>query len=963
MRPGRVYRLYPHSLFEALPEYNVCEMSHQPLENTLLQLRSILPAGSSVRTLLAEAIEPPADADVLRGLVSLASSGILDSGGDDAALPLDRRLELLDRAGLTSTGKLAAALPLDHTLSRLVAIGIALDCTAEAIVIAAGVSLGRPVFRNATPLVIEDPDEYNALVRLVSHGRRMLDGGLYSDPLALIGLVVQHARVQLEEQKKKNKKKKETSPHDRQEEEEEEEEPREATAAAGEADSEEEEEEDDDEADGLGVERTRMRVRVQKRWCEFLGVAPRLLRRLLNTIEDVKHVLAQKLKLQPAKLQLPTSWPPRGSEGLFKVHTLRAMLVWSFPSHLMRATLPGGGVNGSGGAGDDDGHLGGPSLPRQQQQQSLSHNRVHLASSLTDDQLDKLLPPSAALRYSVQYRRCEVIQLARATAAPLTLLRDAVETAIMPMTRPSWIFLQTPDHATASDRDHNASDRAGARGSGATLLQIWVDCERLGELEAGLSSFGALLAGGDDGDEETIYHGGQRRLVHVVGAHSADRVYEGGVTSAQLRAASDASADGEAGGNGNGSVRSYAYVAMRLHLHRGQQKELDRFRSRRGVAIDAKTVDLRVHDDRKGTLVVSNCNATLSSACGSRLTTEASAVLKAMCGDDVQARLTDQGEAKQTLVFDAEEAPDDEALRRRRLNPRRRQADSAEGEHGGLELLSAESRLLPDRAWGVSLLALMAAGHRDRTLRVKGADGKATPIKTDASEGLRWELGRMRVLLPRSSVLKVAHLAAEDVGLGTGASLWAVGTSMMVLGNDMVAVESPTFLPAGNEWLSLVLRARVGVDGADHNTFSMGEGMNGAALDGVLKRVVLSSGQMKLADAIRDTLDLQALQPQRAALDLLRGAFEPWTAVSTLAHEASATDESDEEPCPICLLVVHTKSFQRPRLRCATCNHGMHATCIYRWLDQRAAQNGPGGFTDAPQAESDAKCPLCRSQL
>ena len=965
VRPGRVYRLYPLSLFEALPEYNVCEMSHQPLENTLLQLRSILPAGSSVRELLSEAIEPPADGDVLRGLVSLASSGILDAGGDDALLPPDRRLEQLDRAGLTSTGKLAAALPLDHTLSRLVAIGIALDCTAEAIVIAAGVSVGRSVFRNATPLVIEDPDEYNSLVRLVSHGRRVFDGGLYSDPLALIGLVVQHARVPLEQKKSSKGQPQQPQqppqpppppqppqppqPQQPPQQPPQHPQPPGATAAgAGDADSEEEEY----ETDGLGGEVARVRVRVEKRWCEHLGVAPRLLRRLLNTIEDVKQVLAQKLKLQPAKLQLPTSWPPRGPDGLFKVHVLRAMLVWSFPSHLIRASLPGAGVaNVSGMAGDDVG-TGPPHLRAQpvMRQQTLSNNKVNLATSLTDDQLQKLLPPSPTLRYSVQYRRCEVIQLARATAAPLSLLRAAVEDVILPMTRPSWVFCQTPDH-------HAPSGRAASRSNGATLLQIWVDCERLGELEAGLRLFGALLAHTGDGDEPAVLDGGG--------------VHEGGISSAQLRAASGAAvsyslnnddeeegAEGEA--DGNGSVRRYAYVALRLHLHRGQQKELDRFRSRRGVAIDAETVDLRVHEDQKGTLVVSNCGATLSSPCGGRLTPEATAILGAMCGGDVQARLTDQGESKQTLVFEAEGTVGAEALRRRQ--PRRggsQQPHSADGEHAGLA--SAESRLMPDRPWGMRLLALMAAGHRDRTLRVKGADGKAMPIKTDASEGLRWELGRLRVLLPRSSVLKVAHLAAEDAGLSTGASLWAVGTSMMVLGNDMVAVESPTFLPAGNEWLALVMRARASMDGAGHGALAMvGEGLNEAALNSLLQRVVLSSGQLQMADTIRDTLDLHALQPQRAALDLLREAFEPWTAVGALADEACvATDESAEEPCPICLLVVHTKSFQRPRLRCATCKYGMHATCIYRWLSQ---QSGPGTLA-LGQVENEAKCPLCRSPL
>ena len=81
------------------------------------------------------------------------------------------------------------------TLSRLVAIGVCLDCTAEALIIAAGISLGRPLSRNVTPLLIEDPDEYNATVRLVSEGRRYLDAGMYSDALSLVSQLITNPRL------------------------------------------------------------------------------------------------------------------------------------------------------------------------------------------------------------------------------------------------------------------------------------------------------------------------------------------------------------------------------------------------------------------------------------------------------------------------------------------------------------------------------------------------------------------------------------------------------------------------------------------------------------------------------------------------------------------------------------------------------------------------------------------------
>ena len=75
-----------------------------------------------------------------------------------------------------------------------------------------------------------------------------------------------------------------------------------ATAGQAEAEKEEEEQEANNEGgeDDLGdlgdAPAARSKVRVLNRWCEELGVVPRLMRRLLNTAEDIKHVLTQKLK-------------------------------------------------------------------------------------------------------------------------------------------------------------------------------------------------------------------------------------------------------------------------------------------------------------------------------------------------------------------------------------------------------------------------------------------------------------------------------------------------------------------------------------------------------------------------------------------------------------------------------------------------------------------------------------------
>ena len=75
--------------------------------------------------------------------------------------------------------------------------------------------------------------------------------------------------------------------------------------------------------------------------------------------------------------------------------------------------------------------------------------------------------------------------------------------------------------------------------------------------------------------------------------------------------------------------------------------------------------------------------------------------------------------------------------------------------------------------------------------------------------------------------------------------------------------------------------------------------------------------------------------------------LDPW--LTSDAHDDVLTTE---EPCPICLAVVHTPSRQLPRVQCATCRNGFHANCIYRWLEH--------GRT---RGEESGRCPMCRGSL
>ena len=73
----------------------------------------------------------------------------------------------------------------------------------------------------------------------------------------------------------------------------------------------------------------------------------------------------------------------------------------------------------------------------------------------------------------------------------------------------------------------------------------------------------------------------------------------------------------------------------------------------------------------------------------------------------------------------------------------------------------------------------------------------------------------MRALVPRHSLLKVMYPVPDNACLAPGTPLWAVGSSVMLLGERMVTLDYPTLLPPGNEWLALVLRAQAGGGGGE----------------------------------------------------------------------------------------------------------------------------------------------------
>ena len=56
---------------DTLPDHDAAEITRQPLEDTLLNLRAMLPEEEGLGDLLDEALEPPAPSEVERALQSL----------------------------------------------------------------------------------------------------------------------------------------------------------------------------------------------------------------------------------------------------------------------------------------------------------------------------------------------------------------------------------------------------------------------------------------------------------------------------------------------------------------------------------------------------------------------------------------------------------------------------------------------------------------------------------------------------------------------------------------------------------------------------------------------------------------------------------------------------------------------------------------------------------------------------
>jgi len=177
IRPGVTYRLYTEETHAKLQKHELAEVLRRPLEDVILSTWIMLEEAekfSGVTPFLQRMIEAPTMTNVERSYESLCDAGLITFPSDDGSL--------------SAMGRFTGALPVDLALGRMLAYGVLLGVAAEAVVLAAAMSLSRPPYRFANP-IFHDPEEYNALIRTRMLSEVIHDQGDYSEPIALLRLL------------------------------------------------------------------------------------------------------------------------------------------------------------------------------------------------------------------------------------------------------------------------------------------------------------------------------------------------------------------------------------------------------------------------------------------------------------------------------------------------------------------------------------------------------------------------------------------------------------------------------------------------------------------------------------------------------------------------------------------------------------------------------------------------------
>lgn len=180
--PGNVIRLYMESQYEQMDDFNVPEILRLPLDELILKLKGSI--SDSIADVLRRTINPPCTANIEDSFDKLYQYGLIDSPSDEGQL--------------TVNGKLISNLPLSLEHSTMIMHGKKLGCIKDAIIMAAGLSIGQLPFKTIHPMLQKNVNDYNELIVNIMNAKRKFDDGQMSEPIMLRNMYLEWIDVQKE---------------------------------------------------------------------------------------------------------------------------------------------------------------------------------------------------------------------------------------------------------------------------------------------------------------------------------------------------------------------------------------------------------------------------------------------------------------------------------------------------------------------------------------------------------------------------------------------------------------------------------------------------------------------------------------------------------------------------------------------------------------------------------------------
>jgi len=159
-----------------MPEFETPEMNRVSLEHTVLQVKLLFSKFGSITHVLSQAMTSPPKERVLLAIKKLYEVGAITSNDESSQV--------------SQLGRLAANLTIDLVLVKLILLGHTFGSMAEAIVMAAALSL-QDVFAMPSRLFLRNEQQYVESLQQNFTQRFNYDNGCYSEPLTY--LAVYHA--------------------------------------------------------------------------------------------------------------------------------------------------------------------------------------------------------------------------------------------------------------------------------------------------------------------------------------------------------------------------------------------------------------------------------------------------------------------------------------------------------------------------------------------------------------------------------------------------------------------------------------------------------------------------------------------------------------------------------------------------------------------------------------------------